>query len=134
MKKCSRCLIELENERFHRNISKKDGLSRICKECQRLYLKEHYATNKVYYKNKAGNHGKLMKQLIREQKDRPCLDCGVSYPYYVMDFDHVRGEKSFNLSEVVKGAQSKKVILEEIDKCEVVCSNCHRIRTYGSVV
>ncbi len=75
-----------------------------------------------------------MKQLIREQKDRPCLDCGVSYPYYVMDFDHVRGEKSFNLSEVVKGAQSKKVILEEIDKCEVVCSNCHRIRTYGSVV
>lgn len=75
-----------------------------------------------------------MKRLLREQKSKPCLDCGVSYPYYVMDFDHVRGEKLFNLSEVVNGAQSKKVILEEIAKCEVVCANCHRIRTFGSVV
>lgn len=134
MKTCPKCKSEKPDDCFYRSALKKDGLSRICKECQRLYIKEHYTNNKRYYKNKAKNHGKLMRQLVLQHKNKPCLDCGISYPYYVMDFDHVRGEKRFNLSEIINGTQSKKAILEEIAKCEVVCANCHRIRTYGSVV
>lgn len=67
---------------------------------------------------------------IREYKERhPCVDCKVQYPYYVMDFDHVRGRKQKNVMELVP-TLSKKKIDEEIAKCEVVCSNCHRIRTH----
>ena len=67
---------------------------------------------------------------IREYKERhPCVDCKVQYPYYVMDFDHVRGRKQKNVMELVPSL-SKKKIDEEIAKCEVVCSNCHRIRTH----
>lgn len=67
---------------------------------------------------------------IREYKERhPCVDCKVQYPYYVMDFDHVRGRKHKNVMELVP-TLSKKKIDEEIAKCEVVCSNCHRIRTH----
>ena len=67
---------------------------------------------------------------IREYKERhPCVDCKVQYPYYVMDFDHVRGRKHKNVSELISSL-SKKKIDEEIAKCEVVCSNCHRIRTH----
>lgn len=67
---------------------------------------------------------------IREYKERhPCVDCKVQYPYYVMDFDHVRGKKQANVMELVPSL-SKKKIDEEIAKCEVVCSNCHRIRTH----
>jgi hypothetical protein len=67
---------------------------------------------------------------IREYKERhPCADCKIQYPYYVMDFDHVRGKKQKNVMELVP-TLSKKKIDEEIAKCEVVCSNCHRARTH----
>jgi hypothetical protein len=73
-------------------------------------------------------HADKKRDLMRALKDKPCSDCGVSYPSHVMDFDHVRGEKTFNISRALR--VSKEKLLEEIEKCEVVCANCHRIRTY----
>ena len=71
-----------------------------------------------------------LAKYIRDLKEKsPCLDCGISYPYYVMDFDHVRGKKHKNVMELIP-TLSKKKIDEEIAKCELVCSNCHRIRTH----
>lgn len=71
-----------------------------------------------------------LAQYLRDLKTKtPCVDCGISYPYYVMDFDHVRGQKHANVMELVS-TLSKKRIDEEIAKCEIVCSNCHRIRTH----
>ncbi len=67
---------------------------------------------------------------IRQLKSNsPCIDCKISYPYYVMDFDHVRGVKHKNVSELIATLSKKKIDLE-IAKCEIVCSNCHRIRTH----
>lgn len=67
---------------------------------------------------------------IRNLKESsPCLDCKKHFPYYVMDFDHVRGKKHANVMELIT-TLSKKKIDEEIAKCEIVCSNCHRIRTH----
>ena len=47
-------------------------------------------------------HRKAIKEFIIEQKDKPCMDCGNNYPWYIMQFDHVRGEKRFNLATAVK--------------------------------
>lgn len=66
--------------------------------------------------------------LIRELKSKPCTDCGVVYPYYVMEFDHVRGEKLDGLNGL--RVASIKRILAEVAKCDVVCSNCHKEREY----
>jgi len=72
------------------------------------------------------------RRLIRQAKDVPCADCSQRYPHYVMDFDHRTGEKKFfNIS--VAGGQTRlswERIAEEIAKCDVVCANCHRIRTH----
>lgn len=46
-----------------------------------------------------------------------------------MDFDHVRGIKKYNIAHMVKLAYSIEAIKKELEKCELVCSNCHRIRT-----
>ncbi len=46
-----------------------------------------------------------------------------------MEFDHVRGEKSLNLSKLRNSRLAWSRLLAELDKCEVVCANCHRIRT-----
>ena len=70
------------------------------------------------------------KQLIIHAKDVPCMDCGVRYPHYVMDFDHRdRDDKEYNLAAIHKSASVEK-LMKEIAKCDVVCANCHRIRTH----
>lgn len=61
--------------------------------------------------------------------ERPCYDCGGMFPPAVTDWDHLpQFEKKFNV-----GAQQKSFSLEacidEINKCQLVCSNCHRLRT-----
>ena len=60
----------------------------------------------------------------------PCADCGIKYPYYVMDFDHVGGDKTMNVSRLARGAGGKARLLQEISKCDLVCANCHRKRTH----
>ena len=72
----------------------------------------------------------LVKYIQELKSSTPCMDCKILYPYYVMDFDHVRGRKHKNVMELIP-TLSKKKIDEEIAKCEIVCSNCHRIRTHG---
>lgn len=69
--------------------------------------------------------------LIREAKKAPCTDCKTTYPPYVMDFDHIpeKGEKSFGLN--LAHAHTLDEVVAEMAKCEVVCYNCHRVRTYN---
>lgn len=55
-----------------------------------------------------------------------CVDCGYNEHAEALDFDHL-GDKSFALSDWY--GRGKAEILAEIEKCEVVCSNCHRVRT-----
>lgn len=59
-----------------------------------------------------------------------CTDCGESDPV-VLDFDHLPGtRKSFDVGRALSGStRSWNAILDEIQKCEVVCANCHRRRT-----
>ncbi len=66
--------------------------------------------------------------LLAEHKALPCMDCGGYFHFSAMDFDHVRGQKAFNVGNARSYAKAK--ILAEIAKCDVVCANCHRIRTY----
>lgn len=69
------------------------------------------------------------KKFINMEKDVPCADCGIKYPPYVMDFDHIPGQtKSMNVSSMKTKAYGE--ISQEIAKCQVVCSNCHRERTH----
>jgi hypothetical protein len=71
----------------------------------------------------------LVKYIQELKSSTPCMDCKESFPYYVMDFDHVRGRKHKNVMELIP-TLSKKIIDLEIAKCEIVCSNCHRVRTH----
>jgi hypothetical protein len=67
-------------------------------------------------------------EFLAVHKDKPCMDCGQRFPPCCMDFDHRPGEvKSFGIS--TSRSRSFEVILAEIKKCDVVCSNCHRLRT-----
>jgi hypothetical protein len=57
------------------------------------------------------------------------VDCGIRYPTYVMDFDHIAGKKRTHIA-AMRGNFAWDQIAAEIAKCEVVCANCHRERTF----
>lgn len=58
----------------------------------------------------------------------PCADCGNKFPAICMDFDHLR-DKVEEVSRMVADGEQWETIASEIEKCEIVCANCHRIRT-----
>ena len=65
------------------------------------------------------------------KEGRPCMDCGGVFPPVAMDFDHRPGEiKVSGVCEMVRGRWSKEKILAEVAKCDLVCANCHRVRTH----
>ncbi len=57
-----------------------------------------------------------------------CIDCGYNGYPEVLDFDHVRGTKEFSIGSLVH-SRTKEDTLREITKCDIVCANCHRLRT-----
>jgi hypothetical protein len=67
-------------------------------------------------------------RIVLDAKQAPCADCGVHYPPYVLEFDHVRGVKVDDVSVMVANSCSPESLLGEIGKCDVVCANCHKTR------
>jgi len=97
---------------------------------QRANHKKYIASACVRWKRNRGKLREKIRDIARFEKQIPCKDCGKSYPFYVMDFDHLpEKEKSFNISRT-REYNSIIKLRKEIAKCDVVCSNCHRERTY----
>ncbi|KKN84406.1 hypothetical protein LCGC14_0288680 [marine sediment metagenome] len=69
------------------------------------------------------------KKMAVEVMGGSCKDCGATFPGYpeVFDFDHMWGKREA-IGRMLPIA-SWKEIAEELEKCELVCSNCHRMRT-----
>lgn len=90
--------------------------------------RKHYLENKEKYIKNAVMAKQKLRDYVRQKKDQPCADCGIKYPYYVMQFDHMR-DKEYHISTLVNSNNLKKLDAE-LAKCEVVCANCHAERTY----
>lgn len=132
-KVCCKCrALKLVEEFNFRNRSA--GVRhRYCRDCGKNYTRSHYQRNKRQYIERTLRSHARNREYLHQFKSRPCADCGVQYPYYVMDFDHREGEeKLFEMNQV--HLFSMGYIKREIEKCDVVCSNCHRERTYRRVM
>jgi len=75
------------------------------------------------------NKQELKKRLSEIKEASGCVDCGVNNPI-LLDFDHLK-DKKYNISRMIHDGFSWAAIKKEIAKCEVVCANCHRIRTHN---
>lgn len=131
-KRCLICDDLLPRSRFHKNARKKDGLRDRCKKCAAKYHRKHYQKNRKRYIRMARARKlawvKETQERINRLKDRPCADCGHKFHPVAMDFDHVNGKKVQSISYMLIG--SWKRLEAELAKCELVCSNCHRVRTW----
>lgn len=93
------------------------------------YQRQWYAANRDVYIKKNQRLREAKRQWLREQKNIPCQDCGHRYPFFVMDFDHREDEKKDGTIARMVAVWSWAKLKAEIAKCDIVCSNCHRIRT-----
>lgn len=134
MKICDTCKIPKAYSEFNKNKSKKDGLNSICRECSgkrsRRYYKEKGEEHKknVVERNKK-NRKVLQDYILMHFKSNFCKDCENS-DVRVLEFDHLpEFKKSKDISRMISDSVSINTLQKEMDKCEVVCSNCHKIRT-----
>lgn len=67
-------------------------------------------------------------QLYKEKMG--CFDCKVKYPHYILEFDHRPGVKKVDIVYRVLKKFGRDAAWKEVRKCDVVCSNCHKERTY----
>lgn len=117
---------------FNKSKASKTGHFYWCRDCIKQYVKDK--NNKFKEKEGASIYSKRRQDRLgwyRElKKDKSCIDCGTTYEPSCMDYDHVKGEKINHISRMVLNNSPKNKILEEIDKCELVCCLCHNKRTY----
>lgn len=132
MKKCSKCLIEKNLDDFAPRGTKRQSW---CRGCKRQYDRQAYRSNI--------GQGKNRKERLREQSQKlkiynrnyvwnylsnhPCIICGEDDPV-VLEFDHRDPSEKFKEISKLMNYSTKRII-DEIDKCDVLCANCHRRKT-----
>lgn len=100
------------------------------KEDQRAASRKHYVANKEKINKRSAASRQAMRDHVNKLKESsPCTDCGQDYPYYVMQYDHINSDKVAGVATLLRTSTLAKA-LEEIAKCELVCANCHAIRTW----
>ena len=133
---CSSCQTKKTDDDFYwkvKNVRRKT----VCKECHKAYRKHHYEANRQKYIDKSrkwiNEHRSEIREelrsLVKARLKTGCKDCGEMDPV-VLEFDHREpSQKSFNISVMLRRTTTRTRMERELDKCDVVCANCHRRRT-----
>jgi hypothetical protein len=129
MKRCPQCGLTKSLSDFYANRTRGDTRQAYCKECSKKRTRKRYADDPASYAvvDKARRKRRQDKMLTYLQ-GKSCVDCGL-IDSRVLEFDHVRGKKVANVSYLFH-RKTVELAMIEIAKCDIVCANCHRIRTY----
>lgn len=132
MKQCTKCLETKPVEEFAFRSKVKGTRKSHCKVCVSASDRAAYTgdrAEKIRARAKA-HKANLIQRLWDYKQGMKCFDCGNKDPR-VFEFDHLpEFEKSKDISAMVRDGHSWESIRAEIAKCDIVCANCHRIRTY----
>lgn len=129
-KTCNTCGHTKALSEFSKRSDKPHLYRSKCKQCTRDYANARNNDETARQKRRDDQEAKRIetrKYVYDYLSTHPCVDCGEDN-WVVLEFDHVRGEKWRNVSDIMTKPLS--VVMEEIAKCESVCANCHKIRTY----
>ncbi len=124
MKTCTRCNISKPESEYHKKSNQK--LHSHCKDCHKKYVSDHYNRNKQYYLDKAVvARNKKLEWYHAIKSKLQCETCGENHPA-TLDFHHTDpSKKDFDVASATLRF-SKEKIIEEIQKCKILCANCHR--------
>lgn len=125
IKKCRVCDKEKLVDDFDwkiKNVRKRN----ICKQCWKIYRRKHYVDNKQYYVVKVRKYKRKTREWLNKFKKKLSCSCGENH-ISCLDFHHRdRTKKEISIATAVNKGWSPKRIKKELEKCDVLCANCHR--------
>ena len=131
MKRCAQCGETKPLSEFHKNKLRRDGVQTYCRSCRALIDHERYErTRGMQVRTRVWERGRA-EWLLSLKDGKPCTDCGRVFPAAVMQWDHLPGVPKLGNISTDMSRRSRDEVLEEIAKCELVCANCHAIRTFA---
>ena len=132
MKKCHKCKKHLRNDKFP---SRNSDRCKLCKTKADTKLHKRRKKRKVASKSNDRRRSTFSPErrecttLVARLKANPCTDCGVQFDSAAMDFDHLpQFKKVAGVSRLAAQGKMRELQIE-LKKCELVCANCHRVRT-----
>ena len=132
MRACTKCGEVKPLDQFPPVRRGEPKLQSWCRACfaeanARNYRKNHEREKARLLRHVAAKRARIQQDLVAYLSEHPCVDCGET-DIVVLEFDHL-GDKLGNVSTLANGGRSWARILAEIQKCEVRCANCHRLKT-----
>ena len=136
LKACNKCGESKPFSAFPLDKRQVDGRSGQCRECCSK------AALNVYHTNEARKNSIIKNGVDRQRKNKvkaieylggKCEDCGIVGHPSIYDFHHLNPEEKEHTPNKLRG-RSWEVQLKEINKCILLCSNCHRLRHYKEIV
>ncbi len=133
MRECSKCGASKDENEFKERVKGSGVLRAECRDCSqkmssRSQQKSRNMSRSLGERTRSGVNKSAVR--LRNQKKvfeyfltHPCVDCPESNPLR-LSFDHVRGEKAFTIGDKLSNLSWAR-ILQEIEKCDVRCFNCH---------
>ena len=116
---------------FYKKSSSNDALQNVCIVCAAKNSARHYEKNKAKIKKRTRDRVRknkpLAQQIALQRLKAGCVDCGEK-DVVVLEFDHLK-DKTHNISNMIHDGYSLDRLVEELDKCEVRCANCHKRKT-----
>lgn len=141
MKVCTVCKVEKDFADFFVRDKSNNRMHSQCKACykdkRKAFMADHYKKYGDQYRERARVRKLAIKKLRQEQlydhmKGKACEHCGIS-DIRVLEFDHLEPKlKTFGISKAVTNGYSWDIIMKEIEKCRILCANCHKIVTSQS--
>lgn len=137
MRVCRRCKLVQPSSAFGFRSFERGVRTHICRTCQSDYHREWYQRSRAAILKRSRRNRRRLKRHRGATRIKfwqyllahPCVDCGEA-DIRVLDLDHLRDKKA-EVGALVRAGASWARVLEEIEKCEVRCANCHRRRTSG---
>lgn len=131
-KVCAGCKVEKPSDQFSIRTDKPQYLRARCKACYAKQANARYhegdgAVGQRAIKSNRARRVVNQDYIYEYFQTHPCTDCGESN-WIVLEFDHVRGDKTKNVCDMM--LMPLQSVMDEIAKCESVCANCHKIRSY----
>lgn len=130
-KVCSKCQQHKSFDDFYKWKVTSNSYMPECKECHKQRQREFRKNNKAHYNAWQKARRLRLKEAAIIYMGNKCFDCQIQYPSYIYDFHHLDGNtKEFNPGEGFN--KTEEQLYNELDKCVMLCANCHRTRHYAS--
>ena len=126
MKKCGKCKETKSLDCFYTSSSQSGGYQSYCKTCSSKRRIQYYKDNREQEnKRRLAHVAKIRAKFRQYKRSLQCSRCNENR-WYVLDFHHVNDDKDNSVGNMVQEKYGWNTIMAEINKCEVLCSNCHR--------